>query len=406
MIRIWKYLIILLLFAYTITSSVSVVHAVSSCPQDDPCKDKGDIYEKINCYSSVVNSCSSQRQNMASQITYLTTKIELTNTKIISTREKIKKLESELEKITTRIDGLDNSLTQITGNFIERIKSSYKYSQIPIINILISGNNFSDLWKRYKYLQTVKNHDKKLLIQLQNSKVNYQEQKDLKEVKKTELDEANIQLEKEEVLLDSQKREKEVFLNVTKNSEKIYKQNLEAAQREVTEIEKAASVLSQAGVSKRVGRGEVVGIMGNTGFSTGPHLHFAVYNLNESDLDKFNFEEHYQNPFDYVSSRSVTFAANSCDDVGSRQEKSVGGGSWSWPMDNPMITQCFGHTPFSGAYYRSGIHNGVDMVDDGNPLVKAVESGNAYTYRGGQSAGNGVFIFHDNGKMTLYWHLQ
>jgi murein DD-endopeptidase MepM/ murein hydrolase activator NlpD len=46
------------------------------------------------------------------------------------------------------------------------------------------------------------------------------------------------------------------------------------------------------------------------------------------------------------------------------------------------------------------------MFNDANPLVKAVEGGNAYTSRGGQSVGNGVFIFHDNGKMTLYWHLQ
>jgi murein DD-endopeptidase MepM/ murein hydrolase activator NlpD len=46
------------------------------------------------------------------------------------------------------------------------------------------------------------------------------------------------------------------------------------------------------------------------------------------------------------------------------------------------------------------------MVDSNNILVKAVDEGNAYTYRGGQAKGNGVFIFHSNGKMTLYWHLQ
>jgi murein DD-endopeptidase MepM/ murein hydrolase activator NlpD len=74
-------------------------------------------------------------------------------------------------------------------------------------------------------------------------------------------------------------------------------------------------------------------------------------------------------------------------------------------MNNPAISQCFGHTPWSWRY-QSKIHNGLDMYDDNDKLVHAPESGNAYTYRGGQSAGNGVFIFHDNGKMTLYWHLQ
>jgi murein DD-endopeptidase MepM/ murein hydrolase activator NlpD len=75
-------------------------------------------------------------------------------------------------------------------------------------------------------------------------------------------------------------------------------------------------------------------------------------------------------------------------------------------MNTPKVSQCFGHTPFSAAYYRSGVHNGLDMYNDQNTLIKAVESGNAYSYRGGQAKGNGVFIFHENGKMTLYWHLQ
>ena len=75
-------------------------------------------------------------------------------------------------------------------------------------------------------------------------------------------------------------------------------------------------------------------------------------------------------------------------------------------MIDPTISQCFGHTPFSSAYYKSGLHNGVDMHNDANPLIRAAQEGNAYFYRGGQSAGNGVFIFHKDGKMTLYWHMQ
>lgn len=97
--------------------------------------------------------------------------------------------------------------------------------------------------------------------------------------------------------------------------------------------------------------------------------------------------------------------AMSCDDVSSNTIKFIGSGSWDWPLSNPTISQCYGHTPWSWRY-QSGIHNGIDMYDDENPLVKAVESGNAYTYRGGQAAGNGVFIFHENCKMSLYWQLQ
>lgn len=383
-----------------------ILFAVSGCPSDDPCGGIDNALEKVACYEGVISDCSKEREDMEAQIVYLNSKIELAVAKIASIKEKIIEVEKKIEEITDKIDRLEGSLTQITGLFLDRVVASYKYGGVSYFNLLLSSQKFSDFVNRFKYIQIIQSHDRRLLFQLQNSKVNFQEQKDLRETKKQELAGLKIQLEKEETTLGVQKREKEVFLEVTKNSEAIYRQNLEAAQREAAEIQKAASILSKAGIAKHVGKGEVIGLMGNTGFSTGPHLHFAVYNLSESDLGKFSFDAHHENPLNYLRSKELIFEANSCDDVGSRQSKSTGTGNWDWPMIDPKISQCYGHTPFSGAYYKSGFHNGIDMYDKENILIKAVEEGNAYIYRGGQSAGNGVFIFHDDGKMTLYWHLQ
>ncbi len=396
----------LLLFLLVFFLIFPEIIQASSCPKEDPCSNLVDVNEKVSCYTNVVNICASQRENMTAQIVYLTTRIELTKTKIQEKKQKIIQLEEEISQITQKMDKLEESLTKITGMLIDRIKFTYKYGSVSYIDVLLTSQRFSEVINRYKYIQTVQSHDRKLLFQLQNSKLNFKDQKDLREEKRLELEQARKQLEKEEATLAVQKREKEVFLEVTKKSEKIYQQNLEAARREAQEIQKAASILSQAGVAKKVSKGDVIGVMGNTGFSTGPHLHFAVYNLKETELNKFNFDSGYENPLNYLRSRELPFSANSCDDIGSKQSRTVGSGSWDWPMSNPTITQCFGHTPYSAAYYRSGIHNGIDMFDDVNPLIKAVEGGNAYTYRGGQSAGNGVFVFHENGKMTLYWHLQ
>lgn len=331
-----------------------------------------------------------QRETLSSQIVYMDSQIRLTTLRIAQTEE-------EIEVLTGKISRLEVSLDALAVLVGKRIEATYKKALvIDPISLLFSSQKFSDFFTRYKYLKVIQAHDKRLLLAMEMTRVNYDEQKQKEE-------ELKSKLELQQKLLASQKRDKEYLLEVTKNDEKRYQEFLAEARRELQ-----ALLASKFTEKKHVEKGEVIGLMGNTGFSFGAHLHFGVYNLREEDADKFDYFA-CQDPFSYLAGRTVLFEKLSCDDVPSEQTKTVGSGSWSWPIDNPRITQCFGHTPYSYRY-EDNFHHGIDMADrDGRRsgvMVKAIEEGEAYFYRGQTSFGNNVRIFHSDGKMTLYLHLQ
>ncbi len=112
----------------------------------------------------------------------------------------------------------------------------------------------------------------------------------------------------------------------------------------------------------------------------------------------------YVDPATVLSSKGVLWD-ESCGNDGQKQ---VGSGSWDWPHKSEFrITQGFGYTCYSNSFYGGNPHPAYDIVGTAGTTIHTIEDGKAYYCRNCLGdGGNGVFIFHPNGKMTLYWHLR
>ncbi|MDD4785321.1 MAG: hypothetical protein PHH12_02595 [Candidatus Shapirobacteria bacterium] len=336
------------------------------------------LSDQIKEYTQKLDELGKAKDTLANQVKILNSQVELTILKITQTENSIKSLENEINNLTVEISKLDIQLNELSSLYVLQIIENYKLQKkVPAFTFLFSSklNNFLE---QHKYISNIQKSSQNSLINMETVRTNYDLQKTAKVKKQQELETLQKTLATQKNNLANQKQNKIYLLETTKNDEKKYQSLKQAAESELN------SLLTAKFTGKRaVKKGEAIGLMGNTGYSFGAHLHFGLYNLKESEVSSFVYENDID-PISYLS-------------------------QYQWPMSNYEITQGRGQTKY--AYlYSDRFHHGIDLVS-ANKIVYAVNDGMAYFYQDAypnqrKGSGNHVKLFHSDGKMSLYLHLQ
>lgn len=409
-------IIIFLSFPFLVnTSSTYADEDYDFCedfPKDNPEREECiENREKLEEARKKEKSLQNEIDIINSQIKLTELKIQNSTVKIASTTQKISELANDIEDLKLRIEKLEESITFQQGVLNSRLRERYKSRETSPVVILFGSSTVNTLIQKTEYLKFMEIQDNKLLDEMSRTKDAFNKQKDLFVEKKEEEEQLKRELEIEKANLDSykatiedQKSEKERLLEATQNDEAKYQELLEKARRELQQMLNAVSVLKYQD-GEKVEKGDVIGVQGNTGYSFGEHLHFGVYKYKSfEDIDGWDwYYSNYVDPAKKLESKTVRWDTG-CE---SAKDKKVGSGDWRWPISNPTVSQGFGHTCWSDVYYGGKIHPAYDMYSGYGVPVYAVEDGEAYFCRNCLSdGGNGVFIFHDDGYMTVYWHLR
>lgn len=164
------------------------------------------------------NELQGQIYTTNSQIEYMDTQIYLTTVQIQQTEYNIKKITQEIERLTEKIDGLNTSLNYLSKTFLKKIVEGYKRRQINVLEIFLDSEKASVFTNRLKYIKIAQDNDRRLAFQVQQAKINFEEQKSLRDKKKKTLDDLKITLNNQNIKLNDQKKVKQKLLEEIKNN--------------------------------------------------------------------------------------------------------------------------------------------------------------------------------------------
>lgn len=209
-----------------------------------------DISNRIKELEQKIAEKQQEKNTLSSQIQTMDNQIALTTFKIQETEQKITQTQKEIELLDAKINGLDESLTRLSKSLMQRVVKGYKNQRVNLLSMIFSANNASEMVNRLKYHKTVQDTNQRLLTQVQNTKINFEEQKVSREKKKEQLAQLKNTYDAQKVELTFQQNAKKRLLEVTKNDEATYQRLLEQAKREQAGFK---SFVSSAGSGGPIG---------------------------------------------------------------------------------------------------------------------------------------------------------
>jgi murein DD-endopeptidase MepM/ murein hydrolase activator NlpD len=306
------------------------------------------LEEEIKLYEKQIETTGNEAKTLQSAVKVLDINQKKIGTEIKKTETNIAKTNLTIEELSGEMGDIESKITANTAAIAKILNSIRQNDEQSLIESFLTNKSLADIFDEYESMGVIQQKVREKSKELAAYKDDLSSKKTAKEGEKKKLVFLKSDLNDQNNVLNSNKKEKNNLLSATKNKETEYKKILAERQAEKDRFEKEL-------------------------FQFESQLKIAI------------------DPNSFPSSKK---------------------GLLSWPLDDVFITQYFGRTVDAKRLYSSGTHNGIDFRASIGTPIKSVFSGvvqgigNTDAQKGCYSYGKWVLIKHPNGLSSLYGHLS
>lgn len=305
--------------------------------------------------------------------------IDKLQAQINASQARINQLESDVNSLNQQISEAEAELARQKAILSETIRTMYVEGDITTLEMLATSKDLSEYFDKQQYRESVSNKVKLTLDNITKLKLELNTKRETVKATLTEQQALREQLgsqraEKNRILALNQDQQNQLENQIKANSGKLAELKKKQAEAEAALARSLSSGSFRSAPAGPVSAGSVVGAVGNTGLSSGAHLHLEARSGSG-----------VVNPAPYIKTKPVS-------------------------MPPGWISQGYG---VANPLYRSGYHGGIDYAAPNGQPIFAIDGGQMYRGCSNQMLGTRnndygyvAIVEHGNGVKSIYAHMS
>lgn len=217
-------------------SSPTSTPAPTSSPTNINAEEQSKLENRINEYQKQLDEARTKRSTLAGELDNLRTQTYITQERIKKLEAQVITIQNEVELLGKRIESLDSKLDQQLKSFIQTAREKYKKRSVTILDYILGSENATALLTSLKYHQVAEARAQAIVLETEETKQNFEEQKQLREKRKEELAQIQSQLQAQKNELISQQQSKNILIAVTRNDESVYQARIAEARLQIQSL--------------------------------------------------------------------------------------------------------------------------------------------------------------------------